>query len=161
MKLFFILILLVGPAWAQVCTVDEAPEWRSLRLGMTRKEFTSRFPGLNAINMFNRQQLERVRGYSGLEQLAFRINNQSLRLDQIEARYAGLSGSLDRLAKRVSRELGLPFDAWKMDADHAEMKCLKFSVSIDSSNNSFTLTDLVSQKYWDSMRDRDKKRPSN
>ena len=157
MKLVIAIILLTSGALAQVCTVDEAPEWRSLRLGMTRKEFLARFPGLQPINMFNRQEL--VRGYSGLEMLVFRINNENLKLDQIEARYAGLSGGLDRLAKRISRELGLPFDAWKIDADRAEMKCLKFGVAVDAKTNSFTLTDLAGQKYWDAMREKAQQRP--
>ena len=147
--------VLVCTAWAgaQVCTVEEVPEVRGLKLGMKRKEFLSKFPGTKPINMFNRQELSRFRGFSGLEMLAFRISNETLILDQLELRYAGLSGGVERLTLRVGRELGLPQDAWKIDGDKAEMKCLKFGVRVDASNNGFTITDTEGQKYWDRMRE--------
>jgi len=135
------------------CTVADAPEWRGLRLGMKRKEFLNNFPGLKPINMFNRDELSRVRGYSGLEMLAFRINNETLILDQLEARYAGLSGGVDRLTLRVTKELKLPHDAWRPSADgKAEMRCATFTVVADPATNGFTLTDNEAQKYRDAMR---------
>jgi hypothetical protein len=149
------IAVLLCAAWAgaQVCTVEEAPEIRGLKLGMKRKEFLAKFPGTKPINMFNRQELSRVRGFSGLEMLAFRINNETLILDQLELRYAGLSGGIDRLTLRVGRELGLPQDAWKIDGDKAEMQCLKFGVKVDAEDNGFTITDTEGQKYWDRMRE--------
>ena len=147
-----VLLMLTVAASAQ-CTVADSPVWRGLRLGMKRKEFLNAFPGLKPINMFNRQELARVQGYSGLEMLAFRINNDTLILDQLEARYAGLSGGLDRLTLRVTKELKLPHDAWKPVADgKAEMRCVTFHVTADPATNGFTLTDTEGQKYWDAMR---------
>jgi hypothetical protein len=152
--------LLICAAWAsaQVCTVDEAPEIRGLMLGMKRKAFLANFPGTDPINMFNRQELSRMRGFSGLEMLAFRINNDTLILDQLELRYAGLSGGIDRLTLRVGRELGLPQDAWKVNGDKAEMQCLKFTVTADAKVNAYTITDIEGQKYWDRMREAAEKR---
>ena len=149
------IAVLLCAAWAgaQVCTVEEAPEIRGLKLGMKRKEFLAKFPGTKPINMFNRQELSRVRGFSGLEMLAFRINNETLILDQLELRYAGLSGGIDRLTLRVGRELGLPQDAWKIDGNKAEMQCLKFGVKVDAEDNGFTITDAEGQRYWDRMRE--------
>ena len=152
-KLLIAVCIFAAWAGAQVCTVDQVPEIRGLKLGMKRKDFLSKFPGMKPINMFNRQELSRVRGFSGLEMLAFRINNDTLILDQLELRYAGLSGGVDRLTVRVGRELGLPQDAWKVDGDKAEMQCLKFGVKVDAKTNGFTITDTEGQKYWDRMRD--------
>ena len=157
-------MVLICAAWvsAQVCTIDEAPEIRGLKLGMKRKAFLAKFPGTEPINMFNRQELSRVRGFSGLEALVFRINNDTLILDQLELRYVGLSGGIDRLTLRVGRELGLPHDAWKVDGEKAEMQCLKFTVTVDAKTNAYTITDTEGQKYWDSMREaaeRNKDRP--
>ena len=153
MKVLIAVFMCAAWAGAQVCTVDEVPEIRGLKLGMKRKEFLSKFPGMKPINMFNRQELSRVRGFSGLEMLAFRINNDTLVLDQLELRYAGMSGGIDKLTMRVGRELGLPQDAWKADGDKAEMQCLKFDVKVDAKNNGFTITDAEGQKYWDRVRE--------
>ena len=117
------------------------------------------FPGTKPINMFSREELSRVRGFAGLEMLAFRINNDNLKLDQLELRYAGLSGGLDRLTLRIAKELKLPHDAWKpVDADKAEMQCLTFRVEADAKNNGFTITDIEGQKYWDAMREKAERR---
>lgn len=140
-------------ASAQTCTVEEPPEIRGLKLGMKRKEFLARFPGTDPINMFNRQQLSRIRGFSGLEALIFRINNDTLVVDQLELRYTGLSGGIERHTLRVGRELGLPHDAWKVDGEKAEMHCLNFAVTADAKTNAYTITDIEGQKYWDRMRD--------
>ena len=153
MKLWAAVLICAAWAGAQVCTVDEAPEIRGLQLGMKRKAFLAKFPGTDPINMFDRQELSRIRGFSGLEVLVFRINNDTLILDQLELRYAGLSGGIDRLTLRVGRELGLPQDAWKIDGDKAEMQCLKFTVSADAKVNAYTITDIEGQKYWDRMRE--------
>ena len=147
-------VVLIGAAGVSAqCTVADSPEWRGLRLGMRRKAFLNQFPGLKPINMFNRQELSRVRGFSGLEMLAFRINNDTRILDQFEARYAGLSGGLERLTLRVTKELKLPHDAWKsVDGGKAEMQCVTFRVTADPATNGFTITDIEGQKYWDAMR---------
>lgn len=140
------------------CTVADSPEWRGLRLGMKRKDFMNAFPGLKPVNMFNRDELSRVRGYSGLEMLAFRINNSTLILDQLEARYAGLSGGVDRLKLRITKEFKLPHDAWRpVDGGKAEMRCVTFTVIADPATNGFTLTDNEAQKYWDAMRTKSEK----
>jgi hypothetical protein len=111
------------------------------------------FPGTDPINMFDRDELSRVRGFAGLERLIFRINNDNLQLDQLELHYAGLSGGLDRLTLRITKELKLPHDAWKPTGpDKAEMQCLTFRVEADTKNNGFTITDIEGQKYWDAMR---------
>jgi hypothetical protein len=103
--------------------------------------------------MFTREELARARGFAGVEMLAFRINNATRILDQFEARYSGLSGGLDRLTMRVTKELKLPHDAWKPDAGgKAELRCVSFFVTADPANNGFTLTDIEGQKYWDNMR---------
>ena len=148
-----VALLIFAAGVSAQCTVVDSPEWRGLRLGMKRKEFLNRFPGTKPINMFNRQELSRVQGFSGLEMLAFRINNDTLILDQLEARYAGLSGGLDRLTLRITKELKLPHDAWKpVDGGKAEMRCVTFTVTADPAANGFTLTDVAGQKYWDAMR---------
>ena len=149
MKILIAMILCAGLAGAQVCTVEEAPEIRGLKLGMKRKEFLRHFPDTKPINMFNRRELSRVRGFSGLELLAFRINNDSLLLEELELRYAGLSGGIDRLTVRVGRELGVPQDAWKIDGDKAEMQCLKFNVKADAKNNGFTITKSEDRRFLD------------
>ena len=148
-KVLIAILLCAVWAGAQVCTVEEAPEIRGLRLGMKRKEFLRHFPGTKPINMFNRQELSRVRGFSGLEMLAFVINNNSLRLEQLEFRYAGRSGGIDRLTVRVGRELGVPQDAWKIDGDRAEMQCLKFNIKADAKNNGFTITKSEDRRFLD------------
>ena len=135
------------------CTVADSPEWRGLRLGMKRKDFLNNFPGTKPVNMFNRNELSRVHGFSGLEMLAFRINNSTLILDQIEARYVGLSGGVDRLKLRVTKELKLPLDAWRpAGGGKAELRCVTFYVTADPESNGFTLTHIEGQKYWDAMR---------
>lgn len=146
-------VFIFSAAASAQCTVLESPEWRGLKLGMTRKAFLNSFPGTKPINMFNRNDLSRVRGYSGLEMIAFRINNDTLILDQLEARYAGLSGGLDRLTLRVTKEMKLPHDAWRpIDGGKAEMRCATFTVVADPATNGFTLSDIEGQKYWDAMR---------
>ena len=149
MKVMIAVVVCAAWAGAQVCTVEEVPEVRGLTLGMKRKEFLSKFPGTTPINMFNRQELSRVRGFSGLEMLAFRIDNRTLILDQLELRYAGLSGGIDRLTVRVGRELGVPQDAWQIYGDKAEMKCLKFDVTADAKNNGFTITKAENRRFLD------------
>jgi|SRR5688500_4133314 len=140
------------------CSVADSPEWRGLRLGMSRKAFLDAFPGLKPVNMFGKDELARVRGYSGLEMLAFRMNNDTRILDQLEARYVGLSGGLPRLTMRLTKELKLPHDAWKPIADgKAEMRCATFIVTADPATNGFTLTDIEAQKYWDAMRKTNKR----
>ena len=143
-----VIMLFAAAAFGQ-CTVAEVPAVRGLTLGMTRKAFMEFFPGTKPINMFNREELSRVRGFSGLEMLAFRINNDNLKLDQLELRYAGLSGGIDRLTMRVGRELGVPQDAWKVDGDKAEMQCLKFNVKVDEKNNGFTITRAENRRFLD------------
>lgn len=148
-----IALLILSSGVSAQCTVVDSPEWRGLKLGMKRKDFLNSFPGLKPINMFTRNELSRVRGFSGLEMLAFRINNDTLILDQLEARYAGLSGGLDRHTLRLTKELKLPHDAWKaIDGGRAEMRCVTFTVLADANTNGFTLTDIEGQKYWDAMR---------
>ena len=146
-----IVAILVCAAWAgaQVCTVEEVPEIRGLTLGMKRKEFLKYFPGMKPINMLNRRELSQVRGFSGLEMLAFRIDNRTLLLDQLELRYAGLSGGIERLTIRVGRELGITQDAWKINGEAAEMQCLKFNVKADAKNNGFTITKSVDRRFLD------------
>ena len=149
MKILIAILLCTAWAGAQVCTVEEAPEIRGLKLGMKRKEFLSKFPGTKPINMFNRQELSRVRGFSGLELLAFKINNTSLLLEELELRYTGLSGGIERLTVRVGRELGVPQDAWKIAGDKAEMRCLKFNLIADAKNNGFTITHTEGLRFLD------------
>lgn len=149
----FAAVLLVSDAGAQsACTVQEAPVYRGLKLGMTRKKFLARFPGTSPVNMFKREELSRVQGFSGLEMLAFRMSAN--KLDRIEVRYAGLSGGDERLTRRVARELGLPQDAWKTEAGKSEMTCLTFRVAADPTTNGFTLADLAGDEYWKKMRER-------
>jgi len=146
-------LLLAATAAAQVCTVEEAPEFRGLKLGMTRKKFMAKFPGTDPINMFDRDELSRVHGFSGLERLVFRINNDNLKLDQLEVHYAGLSGGAERLKRRLSKEFALPIDAWKPEADKLEMRCLTFRITADPATNGFTITDLAGEKYWIEMKE--------
>ena len=149
-SLFKVLIaILLCTAWAdaQVCTVEEAPDIRGLKLGMKRKELLSMFPGTNPVNLLRRRELSRVQGFSGLEMLAFKINDRTLLLDQLELRYAGLSGGIGRLTIRVGRELGLPQDAWRVAGDKAEMQCLRFEVSVDAKNNGFTVKIAENRRF--------------
>ena len=152
MKLVIVMMVLAGVAAAQ-CTVADAPAVRGLTLGMKRKAFMAHFPGTDPINMFDRDELSRVRGFAGLERLIFRINNDNLQLDQLELHYAGLSGGLDRLTLRITKELKLPHDAWKPEADKLEMRCLTFRITADPATNGFTITDLAGEKYWIEMKE--------
>ena len=153
----FAALMLVNTAIARsACTIQDAPVYRGLALGMSRKQFLARFPGTRPINMLNREQLSRVQGFSGLEMLAFRMSAD--KLDQFEIRHAGLSGGMERLTRRISRELGLPHDAWEVSDTKAEMTCLTFRVTADTETNGFTLTDLAADENWKKMREKAERR---
>ena len=140
------------------CTVQDVPAYRGLSLGMTRKQLRAKLPGANPDGVLDRERLSRVQGFSGLTSLAYRVSAEDT-LYEIDVRYAGLSGGMERLTRRVSRELGLPQDAWVLTDARAAMTCLTFRVTVDARENGFTLSGLGSVEDRKNGSKKGKERP--